>query len=140
MESDDSNKSHIQYHSQKEVISLRSNFQLKGEEELQLQLALAMSREEAEQEESKSKSDDMRLQLALQKSKEEVASGDGATAVSEGDGGFSKSSKSSNSKPSKDLLDLDFGNPVAQPPPPQRTGKLYYMAIIYWDSVAGSVI
>ena len=79
-----------------------------------------MSREEAEQEESKSKSDDMRLQLALQKSKEEVASGDAAT-VSEGDGGFSKSSKNPNSKPSKDLLDLDFGNPVAQPPPPQRT-------------------
>ena len=41
---------------------------------------------------------------------------------SEGDG-FSKPAKSSNSKPSKDLLDLDFGNPVAQPPPPQRTGK-----------------
>lgn len=93
-----------------------------GEEELQLQLALAMSREEAEQEESKSKSDDMRLQLALQKSKEEVAAeaAAAATAVSEGDG-FSKPAKSSNSKPSKDLLDLDFGNPVAQPPPPQRT-------------------
>jgi len=92
-----------------------------GEEELQLQLALAMSREEAEQEESKSKSDDMRLQLALQKSKEEVAAeAAAAAAVSEGDG-FSKPAKSSNSKPSKDLLDLDFGNPVAQPPPPQRT-------------------
>lgn len=92
-----------------------------GEEELQLQLALAMSREEAEQEESKSKSDDMRLQLALQKSKEEVAAEAAAAAsVSEGDG-FSKPAKSSNSKPSKDLLDLDFGNPVAQPPPPQRT-------------------
>ena len=37
--------------------------------------------------------------------------------------GLSKPAKSSNSKPSKDLLDLDFGNPVAQPPPPQRTGK-----------------
>lgn len=95
--------------------------QTAGEEELQLQLALAMSREEAEQEESKSKSDDMRLQLALQKSKEEVAAeAAAAAAVSEGDG-FSKPAKSSNSKPSKDLLDLDFGNPVAQPPPPQRT-------------------
>lgn len=95
--------------------------QTAGEEELQLQLALAMSREEAEQEESKSKSDDMRLQLALQKSKEEVAAEAAAAAsVSEGDG-FSKPAKSSNSKPSKDLLDLDFGNPVAQPPPPQRT-------------------
>jgi len=100
--------------------------QTAGEEELQLQLALAMSREEAEQEESKSKSDDMRLQLALQKSKEELAaeaaaaSGANAQATSEGDG-FNKSAKSSNSKPSKDLLDLDFGNPVAQPPPPQRT-------------------
>jgi len=94
--------------------------QTAGEEELQLQLALAMSREEAEQEESKSKSDDMRLQLALQKSKEELAA---EAALSEGDG-FSKpaaTSKGSNSKPSKDLLDLDFGNPVAQPPPPQRT-------------------
>ena len=44
---------------------------------------------------------------------------------SEGDG-FSKPAKSSNSKPSKDLLDLDFGNPVAQPPPPQRTGNIQY--------------
>ena len=59
-----------------------------------------MSREEAEQEESKSKSDDMRLQLALQKSKEEVAA-EKAAAISENDGGLSKLSKNSNSKPSK---------------------------------------
>eukprot|EP00095_Tigriopus_kingsejongensis_P010624 maker-scaffold1028_size131186-snap-gene-0.41 protein:Tk10624 transcript:maker-scaffold1028_size131186-snap-gene-0.41-mRNA-1 annotation:"liquid facets" len=80
-----------------------------GEEELQLQLALAMSREEAEQEESKSKSDDIRLQLALQKSREADGETKGKT------------------RPSNDLLDLDFGNPIvenifpSQPPPPTRT-------------------
>lgn len=92
--------------------------QTAGEEELQLQLALAMSREEAEQEESKSKSDDMRLQLALQKSKEESA--DDKTVPDSGRIGAT-ASKSNNSKPLDDLLDLDFGNPVAQPPPPTRT-------------------
>merc|ERR1712165_121095 len=92
--------------------------QTAGEEELQLQLALAMSREEAEVDENKSKSDDMRLQLALQKSKEE-----GGTKVSETDGNNGvRISTSKNSNSSKnDLLDLDFGNPVAQPPPPTRT-------------------
>jgi len=93
--------------------------QTAGEEELQLQLALAMSREEAEVDENKSKSDDMRLQLALQKSKEE-----GGTKVSETDGnnGVRISTTSSKSNSSKnDLLDLDFGNPIAQPPPPTRT-------------------
>ncbi len=91
--------------------------QTAGEEELQLQLALAMSREEAEQEENKTKSDDMRLQLALQKSKEEAGSdgGDGFTPLR------TASSNNPNSRPSNDLLDLDFGNPVAQPSPPQRT-------------------
>ena len=83
-----------------------------------LQLALAISREDAEQEESKSKSDDMRLQLALQKSKEQSKDGEEAPAVSEGD---SKPITKPNSKPSNDLLDLDFGSPVAQPPPPERT-------------------
>ncbi|TRY68786.1 hypothetical protein TCAL_03061 [Tigriopus californicus] len=74
-----------------------------------LQLALAMSREEAEQEESKTKSDDIRLQLALQKSREN----DGE--------------KKTLTRPSNDLLDLDFGNPIvenifpSQPPPPTRT-------------------
>jgi len=92
--------------------------QTAGEEELQLQLALAISREDAEQEESESKSDDMRLQLALQKSKEQSKDGEEAPAVSEGD---SKPITKPNSKPSNDLLDLDFGSPVAQPPPPERT-------------------
>lgn len=95
-------------------------FYILGEEELQLQLALAMSREEAEQDENKSKSDDMRLQLALQKSKEESGSdqleADGFTSAAGLASGIH-----SNSKPSSDLLDLDFGNPIAQPPPPQRT-------------------
>jgi len=99
--------------------------QTAGEEELQLQLALAISREDAEQEETESKSDDMRLQLALQKSKEEPSTGDQTQdPVSGGDANLSKPPmKNSSSKPSTDLLDLDFGNPVqAQPPPaPERT-------------------
>jgi epsin len=85
-----------------------------GEEELQLQLALAISREDAEQEETGSKSDDMRLQLALQKSKE--VSKDDQVLASQ-----NEPKKNSNSRPSTDLLDLDFGSPVAQPPPPERT-------------------
>jgi len=81
-----------------------------GEEGLQLQLALAMSREEAEQEETKNKSDDVGLQLALQKSKE-VAKDDDKKGAEK-------------SKPSSDLLDLvdiNFGNPNAVPPPAQPT-------------------
>lgn len=88
--------------------------QTAGEEELQLQLALAMSREEAEQEETKTKSDDMRLQLALQKSKE-ASEEESKRRKDQGAGG----------KPSNDLLelaDINFGNPLAQPPPaPTRT-------------------
>jgi len=76
--------------------------QTQGEEELQLQLALAMSREEADAEETKKKSDDMRLTLAIQKSKEENKHEEKTSALS-------------------DLVDLNFGGPVAGPNPPQRT-------------------
>jgi len=76
--------------------------QTQGEEELQLQLALAMSREEADAEETKKKSDDMRLTLAIQKSKEDDKHAEKTSALN-------------------DLVDLNFGGPVAGPNPPQRT-------------------
>jgi len=83
--------------------------QTHGEEELQLQLALAMSREEAEAEDSKKKSDDMRLQMAIAKSKEER---EAAAAAGKSGGGGSALN---------DLVDLNFGGPVASPNPPVRT-------------------
>merc|ERR1712096_271175 len=65
-------------------------------------LALAMSREEADAEETKKKSDDMRLTLAIQKSKEDDKHAEKTSALN-------------------DLVDLNFGGPVAGPNPPQRT-------------------
>jgi len=83
--------------------------QTQGEEELQLQLALAMSREEADAEETKKKSDDMRLSLAIQKSKEEAVNTS------------SESKSEEKTSALNDLVDLNFGGPVAGPNPPQRT-------------------
>jgi len=83
--------------------------QTQGEEELQLQLALAMSREEADAEETKKKSDDMRLSLAIQKSKEEAINTSSESKSEEKTSAFN------------DLVDLNFGGPIAGPNPPQRT-------------------
>ena len=71
----------------------------------------------------------------------------------EADGGR-KASKPNNSKPLDDLLDLDFGNPVAQPPPPTRTAASSSMdpwgmpatqetkppQLDPWGGVAGGVV